>query len=65
MSTRNRVLLGILLVFAAGVAWLLYGIISDLEPRYREAAEEPLDTTDLLVIEVRSVRSVKLPERAR
>ena len=49
MSTRNRVLLGILLVFAAGVAWLLYGIISDLEPRYREAAEEPLiDTSRVL-----------------
>ncbi len=49
MSARNRVLLGIFVIFAGGVGWLLYGIISNLEPGFREAAEEPLiDTSRVL-----------------
>jgi two-component system sensor histidine kinase CreC len=42
MSKRNRVLIALFFAFAASVGWLVYSIVSDLEPRYREAAEEPL-----------------------
>ncbi|MFO1436220.1 MAG: two-component system sensor histidine kinase CreC [Gammaproteobacteria bacterium] len=42
MSKRNRILIALFFVFAASVGWLVYGIVKDLEPRYREAAEEPL-----------------------
>ena len=42
MSKRNRILIALFCVFSGTVAWLVYGIVRDLEPRYREAAEEPL-----------------------
>jgi two-component system sensor histidine kinase CreC len=42
VSKRNRILLALFVVFASIVGWLVYGIVADLEPRYREAAEEPL-----------------------
>jgi two-component system sensor histidine kinase CreC len=42
MSRRNRILVGLFLAFAASVAALVYSIVRDLEPRYREAAEDPL-----------------------
>lgn len=42
MTTRNRVFFGILLVYAVGVAFILYRISSDLDLRYRESAEESL-----------------------
>ncbi|MBS1197300.1 MAG: histidine kinase [Proteobacteria bacterium] len=42
MTVRNRVFLGILLVYAIGVAFVLYRISSDLDIRYRESAEESL-----------------------
>lgn len=42
MSKRNRILLALFVVFAGVVGWLVYGIVRDLEPRYREAAEDPL-----------------------
>jgi two-component system sensor histidine kinase CreC len=49
VSKRNRILIGLFLVFAASVAALVYGIVRDLEPRYREAAEDPLvDTARIL-----------------
>jgi two-component system, OmpR family, sensor histidine kinase CreC len=49
MNTRNRVFLGILLIYVLGVAFLLYRIINDLDPRYRESAEESLvETAHLL-----------------
>ena len=49
MSKRNRIFLGILLIYALGVALLLYWVIRDLDPRYRESAEELLvDTANLL-----------------
>jgi two-component system sensor histidine kinase CreC len=49
MSARNRVFAGILLIYVLGVAFLLYRIIADLDPRYRESAEESLvDTAHLL-----------------
>jgi two-component system sensor histidine kinase CreC len=45
MSTRNRVFIGILLIYVVSVALVLYNIISDLDPRYRESAEESLVET--------------------
>ncbi|MEN6585737.1 MAG: two-component system sensor histidine kinase CreC [Sulfuricella sp.] len=49
MSRRNRIFLGILLLFSLGVAFLLYRVSADLDARYRESAEESLvDTAHLL-----------------
>ncbi len=49
MSTRNRVFLGILLIYVFGVLFLLYRIVADLDTRYRESAEESLvETAHLL-----------------
>ena len=45
MSRRNRIFVGILLVYVAGIAFLLYRIVLDLDPRYREATEEALVET--------------------
>ena len=42
MSKRNRILLALFCVFVGAIVWLVYGIVTDIEPRYREAAEEPL-----------------------
>ncbi len=39
---RNRIFLGILLIYAIGIAFLLYRVLADLDPRYRESAEESL-----------------------
>jgi two-component system sensor histidine kinase CreC len=44
-SKRNRIFLGILLIYAAGIAFLLYRVLADLDPRYRESAEESLVET--------------------
>ncbi len=49
MSTRNRVFLGILLIYVAGIAFALYRISEGLDLRYRESAEESLvETAHLL-----------------
>lgn len=45
MNRRNRIFVGILLVYVAGIAFLLYRIVLDLDPRYREATEEALVET--------------------
>lgn len=52
MTTRNRVFVGILIVYILGVVFLLYRIISDLDPRYRESAEESLVETAQLLASV-------------
>ncbi|GAB2904536.1 two-component system sensor histidine kinase CreC [Uliginosibacterium flavum] len=49
MSTRNRVFIGILLIYICSVAYVLNRIIEDLDPRYRESAEESqVETAHLL-----------------
>jgi two-component system sensor histidine kinase CreC len=49
VSKRSRIFLGILLVYALGVAYLLYQVSVDLDPRYKESAEESLvDTANLV-----------------
>ncbi len=42
MSRRSRIFLGILLIYVAGIAFLLYRVVLDIDPRYRESAEESL-----------------------
>jgi two-component system sensor histidine kinase CreC len=68
VSKRNRIFLGILLIYALGVALLLYWVMRDLDPRYRESAEELLvDTANLLasLIETDIRDGVFHPERMR
>lgn len=45
MSRRNRIFAGILVVYFAGIAFLLYRIVGDLDPRYRESTEDALVET--------------------
>lgn len=49
MSKRTRIFLGILLIYAIGIAAVLYHVVSDLDPRYRESAEESLVETSHLL----------------
>lgn len=49
MSRRSRLFAGIVVAYIAAVALLLYRISLDIDPRYRESAEEALvDTANLL-----------------
>ncbi|MBC7379542.1 MAG: two-component system sensor histidine kinase CreC [Burkholderiaceae bacterium] len=49
MSIRNRILAGIVLIYLAGLAFFMYRAVSDIDPRYRESAEESLvETANLL-----------------
>ena len=49
MSRRSRVFLGVFIVYLAAVGLLLYRVAAELDPRYRESAEESLvDTAQLL-----------------
>ena len=49
MSKRTRILLGIVAVYIGAVVFLLYRISLDIDPRYRESAEESLiDTANVL-----------------
>lgn len=49
MSRRNRIFIGLLLVYVASVAWLMWRLLGDIDPRYRESAEESLvETAHLL-----------------
>jgi two-component system, OmpR family, sensor histidine kinase CreC len=49
VSKRSRIFLGILLIYLAGTAFLLYRMLADLDPRYRESAEESLVETAQLM----------------
>ncbi|MGR4868499.1 two-component system sensor histidine kinase CreC [Variovorax sp. LARHSF232] len=42
MSRRTRIFIAILLIYFAGIALLLYRVVADIDPRYRESAEESL-----------------------
>ncbi len=39
---RNRLFIGLVLAYALGVGLLLYQLLKDIDPRYRESAEESL-----------------------
>jgi len=45
VSKRNRIFIGILLIYSFGIAFVLYRVLADLDPRYRESAEESLVET--------------------
>lgn len=49
MNKRNRIFIGILLIYAAGIAFMLQRIMDDIDPRYRESAEESLVETSQLL----------------
>jgi two-component system, OmpR family, sensor histidine kinase CreC len=49
MTKRNRVFAAILLAYAIGVALLMWRLLADIDPRYRESAEESLVETAHLV----------------
>jgi len=45
VSRRRRIFLAVLLIYLAGTGFLLYRMLADLDPRYRESAEESLVET--------------------
>jgi two-component system, OmpR family, sensor histidine kinase CreC len=49
LSKRTRIFIGILLIYAAGIAFMLYRVVADIDPRYRESAEESLVETSHLL----------------
>jgi two-component system sensor histidine kinase CreC len=49
VSRRTRIFIGILLIYTAGIAFLLYRVMVDIDPRYRESAEESLVETSQLM----------------
>ncbi|APW41112.1 two-component system sensor histidine kinase CreC [Rhodoferax saidenbachensis] len=49
MSKRSRIFFGLLLIYAIGMAAVLYRVVSDLDPRYRESTEESLVETSQLL----------------
>ena len=49
LTPRNRIFIGILLIYTIGVCALLYNLIQNIDPRYRESAEDSLvETANLL-----------------
>lgn len=49
MSKRTRIFVAILLAYAIGVGVLMYRLLGDIDPRYRESAEESLVETAHLI----------------
>ncbi|MBU2288780.1 MAG: two-component system sensor histidine kinase CreC, partial [Gammaproteobacteria bacterium] len=49
MTRRTRIFVGILLIYTAGIAFLLYRVVGDIDPRYRESAEESMVETSQLL----------------
>ena len=49
MTQRTRIFIGILLIYTIGIAFLLYRVMADIDPRYRESAEDALVETSQLV----------------
>jgi two-component system sensor histidine kinase CreC len=65
VTKRTRIFIGILLAYALGVGVLMYRLLGDIDPRYRESAEESLvETAHLLAatIESASADGVLRPE---
>jgi two-component system sensor histidine kinase CreC len=63
MTARTRIFVGILLVYALGVGVLMWRLLADIDPRYRESAEESLvETAHLMaaMVEQRSGSGVPL-----
>jgi two-component system sensor histidine kinase CreC len=49
VNKRNRVFAGVLLAYLLGVGWLIWSLLGDIDPRYRESAEDSLVETSQLV----------------
>jgi two-component system, OmpR family, sensor histidine kinase CreC len=49
VTKRTRVFIGILLAYALGVGALMYRQLADIDPRYRESAEESMVETAQLI----------------
>jgi two-component system, OmpR family, sensor histidine kinase CreC len=49
VTKRNRIFIGILLIYAVGIAFMLYRLVAEIDPRYRESAEESLVETSHLL----------------
>jgi two-component system sensor histidine kinase CreC len=45
MTQRTRIFVGILLIYVVGVGVLMWRLLADIDPRYRESAEESLVET--------------------
>jgi two-component system, OmpR family, sensor histidine kinase CreC len=51
-TPRNRIFLGIVIAYALGVGFLMWQMLKDIDPRYRESAEESLVETAHLMASV-------------
>jgi two-component system, OmpR family, sensor histidine kinase CreC len=51
-TPRNRIFLGIVIAYALGVGFLMWQLLKDIDPRYRESAEESLVETAHLMASV-------------
>ena len=49
MSKRTRIFVAVLLAYAIGLGVLMYRLLGDIDPRYRESAEESLVETAHLI----------------
>jgi two-component system sensor histidine kinase CreC len=58
MTKRNRVFGAILLAYAIGAGWLMWRLLADIDPRYRESAEESL-------VEVAHLMAAQIEQRWR
>ena len=57
MTARTRIFIGIVLVYALGVGALMWRLLADIDPRYRESAEESLVETAHLMASLLEARS--------
>jgi len=58
LTKRTRIFIGILVAYALGVAFLMYRQLGDIDPRYRESAEDSLvDTAQLMAALVENASS--------
>jgi two-component system, OmpR family, sensor histidine kinase CreC len=58
VTKRTRIFIGILVAYALGVAFLMYRQLGDIDPRYRESAEDSLvDTAQLMAALVENASS--------
>ncbi|MGL4667948.1 MAG: two-component system sensor histidine kinase CreC [Saezia sp.] len=49
LNSRNRIFIGVLLIYVCGVIFMLYNLMDGLDPRYRESAEDSMvETANLL-----------------
>ena len=49
MNKRNRVFAGVVLAYLLGVGWLIWSLLADIDPRYRESAEDSLVESSQLI----------------